>query len=239
MADIPGRILLADSNSLMLNLQRGYFSRQRINVACAKTGPEALKMFEALRPQVAVLAYELSELDGASCCAKIKAQQLQPSTPVLLLAPNDEDVIRRCWDAGCDGVLVRPVHRRELTHVTQKFINLSMRQTPRVESRLAVQYGFGNDLDLHGHTLNLSSGGIYLESPEACSSGQEISLELVLPEHSRPLKLKGRVAWINQGEERSRKDLAEGFGIAFTSLTNMDVRSLQQYVVKTLRSTHS
>ena len=67
MPDIPGRILLVNSNPLMLSLERGYFSRQRINVASAQSASEALKMLPALRPQVVILAHELVDMSGSEC----------------------------------------------------------------------------------------------------------------------------------------------------------------------------
>jgi len=238
MSDIPGRILLADSNPLLLNMQRGYFSRQRINVASAQSAEEALRMLHALRPQVVILAYELNG-DGALCCQQIKQNASFNNLPVLLLSPDRQDAIERCWEAGCDGVLIRPIHRRELAHVTQSFINLSHRRAPRVNARVLVRFGFNGELSHHDYSVNLSSGGLYLASSEPFELGQDLRLEFMLPKSSQTLHLHARVAWLNQGAERHRSDLAEGIGLEFVSLTPDMHRSLQQFVMSALREQHA
>lgn len=238
MKDIPGRILLADSNPLLLNMQRGYFLHHRINVASAQSAEEALRMLRALRPQVAILSYDLSG-DGALCCQQIKADTSLYNLPVLLLAPNNQDAIDRCWESGCDGVLVRPVNRRELAHVTQSFINLSQRASPRINTKVLVRFGFNGEMSHHDYSVNLSSGGLYLASEEQIELGQEIRLEFMLPGTTQTLQCHGRIAWINQGPQRKRQDLADGLGIEFISLTPEKRRRLQQFVMKFLRGQHS
>ena len=162
MSEIPGRILLVDSNPLLLNLQKDFLSRQRINVACAQSGGEALKMLPALRPQVVILAYELGETDGASCCEQIRRLPEFFTTPVLLITPITPEIIERCWASGCDGVLVRPMNRRELSHITRSFIDLAKRSAPRVEARALVRFGPTSPPDLHDYSVNIGAGGIYL-----------------------------------------------------------------------------
>jgi len=239
MTNFPGRILLVDSNPMLLNLQKDYFSRQRINVASARSAGEAIKLLPALQPQVVILAFELSDRDGADCCRAIKSHPQYHTTPVLLLAPNRQEAIDRCWESGCDGVLVRPLHRRELAHVTQHFINLSQRAAPRIDTRVLVRFGCNGDLDRHDFTINLSSGGLYLGTDAALEPGQEIHLEFLIPENAEPLYCRGRVAWVNQGPLRRRKDLQEGIGIEFVALAPDKRRILQQFVMNTLRSSHS
>jgi len=237
MPDIPGRILLVNSNPLMLSLERGYFSRQRINVASAQSANEALKMLPALRPQVVILAHELVDMPGSECCLRIKQNPRYTALPVLVLAPNDQQVIDRCWHAGCDGVLTRPIHRRELASITQNFINLSMRTAPRVEARIPVRFGTNDGLDRQDYSVNLSSGGLYLASSETFPLGQEVKLELLLPGTELGQHCTGRIAWLNQGAERNRPDLDEGFGIEFLALKRELRLLLQQFVMETLRNT--
>ncbi len=239
MTNFPGRILLVDSNTMLLNLQKNYFSRQRINVASAQSAAEALKLLPALQPQVVILAYELKDRDGAACCQEIKRHPQFHTTPVLLLAPNDQQAIDRCWESGCDGVLVRPLHRRELAHVTQNFINLSLRAAPRIDTRVLVRFGSNGDLDRHDFTVNLSSGGLYLATSQEFTSGDELKLEFLLPDCEEPLLCCGRIAWINQGEKRRRKDLDDGVGIEFIALAKEKRLALQKFVLKSLRSGHS
>ncbi len=234
MTDIPGRILLADSNPLLLSMQRGYFSRQRINVASAQSAGETLRMLRALRPQVVILAYELAG-DGVNCCQQIKNDAEFHALPVLILAPNQPDAIERCWASGCDGVLVRPFHRRELAQVTQNFINLSQRTAPRVNISVPVRFSLNGEHEHHDYSVNVSSGGLYLASRENFELGQELRLTFSLPGTPRPLHCHGRVAWLNQGPDRKRSDVAEGVGIEFVSLPPDKRRQLQQFVMQSLR----
>jgi len=236
MPDMPGRILLVNSNPLMLSLERGYFSHQRINVASAQSAQEALKMLPALRPQVVILAYELSDLNGADCCAKIKQDPQYHNLPVLLLAPQQQQIIDRCWEASSDGVLARPLRRRELSGITQSFINLAQRAAPRIDVQTRVRFSLSGELERYDNTVNLSSGGLYLASTENFTHGQDVKLEFPLPLREKKLHCSGRIAWINRGAERTRPDLAEGVGIEFVNLDKDSRRALQTFVMESLRA---
>lgn len=238
MSENPGLILLVDSNPLLLNLQKDFLSRQRINVACAHSAGEALKLLPALRPQVVILAYELGESDGASCCEQIRRLPDFFTTPVLLLAPNQPEIIERCWAAGCDGVLVRPMHRRELSHVTRSFIDLAKRAAPRVAARVLVRFGCDSPPDLHDYSVNIGAGGIYLATSRKLELGEDLELEFILPTWDQTLLCHGQVAWLNQGESRQRPDLAEGAGVAFQALNRETRLTLQHFVMHSLRTSH-
>lgn len=236
MVNTPGRIMLVDSNQMLLNLHKDFFSRQRINVAGARTSAEALKMLAALRPQVVILSYELSDTSGADCCRTIKQHDVYHAIPTLLLAPENAEAIEDCWQSGCDGVLVRPVQRRELAQVTQSFIELSQRASPRINVQMLVRYGDNGDFEHHDYSVNLSAGGLFLTTSQELTLGQELNLEFLLPSTETPLYCSGRVAWLNRGEHRIRKDLDEGVGIEFTALSDESRRALRQFVMQSLRA---
>jgi CheY-like chemotaxis protein len=83
---------------------------RRHQVLVASDGPAALKAWDAFRPEVVLLEIDLPGMDGLEVARRLQA--LQGSQDVLLVAltarAHEEDR-RRCFEAGFDGHLPKPV----------------------------------------------------------------------------------------------------------------------------------
>lgn len=64
---------------------------------------------------------------------------------------------------------------------------------------------------------NLSLGGFFAATRRPPMKGQVLALELDLPGHS-PIRLLGRVTWINDPHKPRAKGLPEGFGLKITEI---------------------
>ncbi len=65
--------------------------------------------------------------------------------------------------------------------------------------------------------VNLSAKGLYASSPHPPSPGEDLELELLLQPEA-PLKMHGRVRWINDGASTSDGRLPIGYGVELTDL---------------------
>jgi uncharacterized protein (TIGR02266 family) len=87
------------------------------------------------------------------------------------------------------------------------------RREPRLPITLQVSYRTQGAF-LVAYSVNLSKGGIYIETREPLEVGAAVSLELDVP-GAGALKVEGVVAWVRQG---SPDGLPEGMGVQFNTL---------------------
>jgi uncharacterized protein (TIGR02266 family) len=85
------------------------------------------------------------------------------------------------------------------------------RGTPRYEVVLKVRYESEKDFqDAVIH--NLSSGGVYLATPNPFEIGSEFQLDIELPDTKEWLRGRCKVVWVNEFDTRQ---YPRGMGVAF------------------------
>ncbi len=87
------------------------------------------------------------------------------------------------------------------------------RRQPRLPINLRVQYRTQGAF-LVSYSVNLSKGGIFLETAEPLAVGETVSLDFEVPGAGQ-LQVDGVVAWIRQG---STDGMPDGMGIQFQEL---------------------
>ncbi len=87
------------------------------------------------------------------------------------------------------------------------------RQAPRVPAKLVVRFASANAF-LQQYAENLSSGGIFIATPNPAPVKSKLELELHLPKTDEILKLQGEVMHVQTGEDGKPR----GMGIAFIDL---------------------
>ncbi len=75
-------------------------------VGQASDGAEAVRLVEALRPDLAVLDVKMPKLDGISAAERIAAQRIAPV--VILTAFSQRELVERARTAGAMAYLVKP-----------------------------------------------------------------------------------------------------------------------------------
>ncbi len=75
-------------------------------VGQACDGEEAVRLVEALRPDLAVLDVKMPRLDGISAAERIAAQRIAPV--VILTAFSQRELVERARTAGAMAYLVKP-----------------------------------------------------------------------------------------------------------------------------------
>jgi uncharacterized protein (TIGR02266 family) len=64
--------------------------------------------------------------------------------------------------------------------------------------------------------VNLSAGGLFASTANPPTPGEDVELELLLPQ--APLKMHGTVRWINDGASTRDGRLPMGYGVQLTDL---------------------
>ena len=213
------KILLADDVRLFLEVTKSFFSRENLQLTTVQGGDEALKAARALRPDLIIMTRKMRNLSGDECCRRVKADPEIGSTPVILLIDAQDAEGERCGrDAGCDHLLKKPFQRQQLLQLVRSCLHIKTRATPRQRARMLVRYGVDSRRQLHDYTVNLSIGGIFLETEQVLPVETLLTLEFLVPGGDNPIVAKGQVTWINSGVDPVNSDLPAGFGIRFLEL---------------------
>ena len=102
-------ILVVDDNEQILNILTQYINKEGWALLTAKTGEEALSLFDAAQPALILLDIMLPGIDGLEVCRRIRRVS---SVPILMITAKDEDADRirtgyRCGRLYCEAVFAR------------------------------------------------------------------------------------------------------------------------------------
>jgi len=225
------KVLLVDDVRLFLEVTKSFFSRDNLQLTVAQNGREALKTARVIRPDLIIMDLQMPEMDGADCCRELKQDPALGAIPVILLAREGDAAAReRCLAAGCDRVLGKPFSRKQLLEISYEYLKITQRATPRLPIRLLVRYGLENQQTLHDYTINLSVGGIFLETEVLLPVGTGVTFEFFIPGTSQPVIGKGEVSWVNPASHPVKAELPPGLGVRFTDMTPEDERTVRGFL---------
>jgi len=86
-------------------------------------------------------------------------------------------------------------------------------------------------LTIREFILNLSEGGVFLQTETMCPVGEEVTLTFRATQFDKPFRLKAHIVrTVAPGEESDGQDARSGLGIQFLNLTDDDRERLRQVV---------
>lgn len=224
------KILLADDADLILKLERIFLRRKSFHLLVARDARQLKQILDQETPDLIFLDLALPEMGGDECCRRIKNDPRLQTVPVVILADGREEDVRRCREAGCDQILTRPIDRNHLSVLLRRLLDLPCRQPPRYEASLYVAYGFDRSTLFPGESLNISTGGVLIETRHLLPVETRVFMEIVLPGAAAPIRCSGRVAWLNRPVWIQGDRLPGEMGVEFIDLSPGDKDSLQTYL---------
>lgn len=225
-------VLLADDVELFLELEKSFFRRENFRLLVARNGSEAYDAITAEMPDLVFLDLYMPEMAGDECCRRIKANPELSSIPVVMVTHGGRDAdLRRCRDAGCDDIVLKPINRHNFLNTARHHLSVQDREAPRIRARLHIQYGpAGQEQTLKDYTVNLSTGGVFIEADSPLPLDTPLQIRFDLPGRTTPIECQGRVAWVNKAEKPIKPKLPSGMGVQFLDLTLADMGDIREYV---------
>ena len=230
---MPKKVLLVDDASMFLEIQKDFLKMSSISVLCARDGVDALEKTRAFRPDLLVMDLYLPRMNGAECCAAIKADPELSSIPVIMAtsAVKEEDHAL-CRKAGCDGLLTKPFERGLYLDMIRRYVPELDRREPRIPFKAPIRFQAFR-VTMTGTILDLSSRGIYVATDFDLDVGTELVLAFSISDLDGALvQAKGVIRWKNSREQASKYNYPPGFGVELTAVTGESLLVLKRYLAK-------
>lgn len=232
MAD-SATILLVDSSKFFLTMERQFLSKTPASVVEAQTVEQALSLCRLQKPDLIYLDFALPGTNGPDFCRQLKADPgLNPVPIILLYDEAHPEQLDLSQQAGCDGVLTKPLDRRRFLELGRSL--LAGIREPRRSCRLPVRFRRGKRL-CTGEGLDISSGGLFLKCPETLEPGEalKVEIQLSLPGEEGPwIFVSGNVIWVNTPDGPLKSNHPEGYGVKFTVMSTQASAVLNGYLKK-------
>ncbi|MGH9647783.1 MAG: response regulator, partial [Bryobacteraceae bacterium] len=118
-----GRILVAEDNKVNQQLMRKLLEKRGVRVEIVGTGQEAAEALSGGHFSLVLMDCQMPEMDGYAATALIRRLEGNARhTPVIALTANAmKDDAGKCFAAGMDDYLSKPINVRELDQVLQRW----------------------------------------------------------------------------------------------------------------------
>lgn len=215
-----------------LPMAREFFSnREKFSVTEVHDGHEALRCVMEERPDLAILDINLPQKGGDECCEAVKLGNLAPSTVIALMVwVHNSNDIKRCLEVNCDALLVKPLAYERLAGIITRLLFSEKSVTPRFLVRLPMRCGVLHQDLADNYTVNLSTGGVFLEAQHVLPVGTPLRVAFTLPDAGTTIACTGEVTWVNKPEQRCQPLLPSGMGLKFVDLGDREVSAIQKFL---------
>src|SRR5687768_1582069 len=107
-----------DSREFMKFLLQGY----GFDVAEAANGYEALEAVKRYVPDLILMDISMPGMDGLTAARKIREQNPNRQTPIIAITAHGETAYKKAIEAGCDGLLSKPIDFDDLEPVLSRYL---------------------------------------------------------------------------------------------------------------------
>ncbi|RKY09312.1 MAG: hypothetical protein DRP66_02580 [Planctomycetota bacterium] len=149
---MSGKVLVAEDNRANQVLVKLMLEKMGFEVTIANDGSQAFEIVSRQRHDLILMDIQMPGMNGYEATEAIRKKGIQ--TPIIALTANamkGDD--KKCFDAGCDAYVSKPVERTKLHELMKKYI------VDRVDSAAEKIDSVQNQVDeFNGNTKAISPG---------------------------------------------------------------------------------
>jgi len=109
------RVLIVDDDEAFLANMKRLLESEHLSLRSLSDPRAALDEIERFRPDIVLLDVVMPEVNGFDVCRVLRASERWKDLPVLFLTVHSNDSVRlKCFEAGGDDYIIKPVLREEL-----------------------------------------------------------------------------------------------------------------------------
>lgn len=231
------KVLLADDSDSFLELEGSFFESEEVDILTARSGDEALRVIRSERPDLVLIDESMPGLLGHEVCGAVKGDAALRDIPVVIVtAATGPEALDACMASGCDGYLGKPVDRGSVRAIADRFLDTRGRRPMRMLVRISHAE---LDIDMtpdffFGYTVDISDGGMLVETPEAVKAAEALDLQFFLPSSSQKVATRGRVVRVTERPAEASAPPSSGrdVGIEFVSTTSADRDLIRDFLTR-------
>ena len=119
---MSARVLLVEDSPMINGALKLLLESGGFDVTLATTAAEAKAAGSDVRADVMLLDISLPDEDGLCVLEALEAKGMRPSTTFAMTGHSDPETRRRCMEAGCDDVLLKPVPVQQLLRIVSEAV---------------------------------------------------------------------------------------------------------------------
>ncbi|MBR5226334.1 MAG: response regulator transcription factor [Clostridia bacterium] len=173
-------ILIVDDNEQILKILTQYVENEGWPYLTARSGEEALALFDAAPPSMMLLDIMLPGIDGLEVCKRIRSVS---NIPILMITAKDEDADRILGlDIGADDYIIKPFSPGEVMARIRAVIRRMSERGPSetlIIGSLSIHLP-SLSVSLDGHKLSLTRKETELLYTLAASPGRVFTRDNLL-----------------------------------------------------------
>jgi len=109
---MPQKVLAVDDEPKIVEIARDYLERSGFDVIAAGTGPDAIEIATADKPDLVILDLLLPGMDGLDVCRELRRRS---DVPIIMLTARADETDRLIGlELGADDYVTKPFSPREL-----------------------------------------------------------------------------------------------------------------------------
>lgn len=121
---MPLSVLIIDDEIDILNVLSYELRHQGYTVFTASNGEEGYKQYLQKKPDLIILDLKLPKLTGNALCRRIRRDQSDAHTKIIMLTSLDDDADRIIGRVqGADKYLTKPFEREDLISSVKQILN--------------------------------------------------------------------------------------------------------------------
>jgi CheY-like chemotaxis protein len=222
---VPAQVLVVDDDALSCELLREILSSAGMEAVSLTDSTEAASRLRTDKFHAIFLDLRMPAPDGIALARQIRASQINATSVIVMITGEEErTVMARAFQAGVEFFLFKPVDRGKLLRLiraTAGTIERERRRFMRVRLRCRVSIDSPHGT-LAGTTLDLSLGGMLVQSERTFLPGTPVTVNLEIERGLAPLCSAARVVRIVG---------TDGMGIQLENLGPKESTRLQQFLL--------
>jgi CheY-like chemotaxis protein/Tfp pilus assembly protein PilZ len=224
-------ILLADDSKFFRAIESKFLQNAPVEILEATNCAEVHDQILNERPALIYMSFTLPDEGGDKCCSEIKKDPELKAIPIIMVCDqNAEQQPATAQRSGCDACLVKPLDRYTFLQAGRQFLE-GIREH-RQPSFFRLTFTSGGE-DFAGKCLDISGGGMFIETPAEVPVGTLINMQFKLPDGPvGAIICSGEVTWQNRKPNPRKSHYPNGLGVKFVGLSNTAHKSILRFYEK-------
>lgn len=226
------KLLVIDNLEFFLMLVKSLLDNRGCTILTATNAEDAFKIIEKEKLQLILLDRNVPHMSGDDLCSILKKTPQTKDIPlIMLLTSNEKEHIDKCFEAGGDDYIIKPVDKEGLLNKISKYIPLVKRAFERVPIYEDVKYSH-EGVEYSGYIQVIGKGGACLRGEHMLPVGSVVRLEFSIDKLHVFIDVIGKVVWNSRpGEEGTDEESSsQEMGVQFMNISEKNKNAIVRYM---------